>query len=208
MTTAAKPTIRDRVREVRRVPASSLVRNEKNWTKHPEEQRAGLRAVFNEVGFAIPNVGYELPDGRIKLIDGEARSDAAGDAVVPVVILDVTEAEADQLLATINPIGMLVEVNRAVYGQLIAGLDVQTEDMASVLKSVSAKLRLSLDKYTEGEAASPEETPSTTRMVPLYFETRSLDEFRREVLELSTRYGTEGIAATVLEAIRRAHAAA
>ncbi len=37
-------------------------------------------------------------------IDGEMRSEIAADAEVPVLVLDVTEEEADYLLATLDPV--------------------------------------------------------------------------------------------------------
>jgi hypothetical protein len=46
----------------------------------------------------------ELPDGRLQLIDGHLRSDITPDMDVPVLILDITEAEADKLLATLDPL--------------------------------------------------------------------------------------------------------
>ena len=200
--------IRDRVKEIRRVPASTLVRNEKNWAKHPESQRAALRAVFSEVGFAIPNIGYELPDGRIKLIDGEARSNEAGDQIVPVAILDVTEAEADKLLATINPLGGMLEVNRKALGELLSGLPTHTAEMETALKTVRERLKVDIEGYLAAGDAPPEGLPtSSTRMVQLYFDPTGIEEFRRHVTDLSDRYDLDTTTDTVMEALRRAYAA-
>jgi hypothetical protein len=40
----------------------------------------------------------ELPDGRLQLIDGHLRAETTLDDVVPVLVLDVIEEEADKLL--------------------------------------------------------------------------------------------------------------
>jgi hypothetical protein len=60
-------------------------------------------AVYDEVGFARSLLAYELPDGRLKLIDGHLRRDLDPDIDVEVEILDVTDAEARALLLSIDP---------------------------------------------------------------------------------------------------------
>lgn len=69
-------SIRDRVKELRRVPASQLKANAKNWRKHPQEQRDALRAVLNQIGFAGACLARELPDKSLELIDGHLRKKA------------------------------------------------------------------------------------------------------------------------------------
>jgi hypothetical protein len=44
--------VRDRIRELRRVKASELVSNPKNWRRHPKEQSAAMRGLLNEIGYA------------------------------------------------------------------------------------------------------------------------------------------------------------
>lgn len=80
--------IRDRIRELRRVPARELVLNPKNWWRHPEMWVDALLA-------------REPPDESLMLIDGHLRKETAPDAVVPVLVLDLDEAEADKLLITL-----------------------------------------------------------------------------------------------------------
>ena len=50
MSTKPKIEIRDRIRELRRVPASKLMPNLKNW--HPDKQKRAMRAVLQEIGYA------------------------------------------------------------------------------------------------------------------------------------------------------------
>jgi hypothetical protein len=63
-----------------------------------------LEALYRDVGFARSLLAYELPDGRLKLIDGHLRRDLAPDMEVEVEILDVTEDEARALLLSIDPL--------------------------------------------------------------------------------------------------------
>lgn len=76
--------IRDRIRELRRVPASELLPNPKNWRTHPKAQQDALRGVLAEVGMADAVLARELPDGSLMLIDGHLRAETAADAKVPV----------------------------------------------------------------------------------------------------------------------------
>src|SRR5580658_3317170 len=97
-------TIRDRIKELRRVAARELVPNPKNWRRHPARQAAALRGVLQEIGYADALLARELPDGRLMLIDGHLRAETTPDAVVPVLILDVSDAEADKILMTLDPL--------------------------------------------------------------------------------------------------------
>jgi hypothetical protein len=65
--------IRNRIKGHRRVRAGDLIPRELNFRFHPDLQKAALEALYQEVGFARSLLAYELPDGRLKLIDGQAR---------------------------------------------------------------------------------------------------------------------------------------
>src|SRR5208282_6412821 len=101
--------IRDRIRELRRVPASTLVHNPKNWRRHPKLQVEALRGLLTEIGYADALLARELPDGRLMLIDGHLRKDTTPDAHLPVLVLDVNAEEADKLLLTLDPLASLAE---------------------------------------------------------------------------------------------------
>jgi hypothetical protein len=75
---------RDRIKELRRVPARELVANPRNWRKHPAAQAQALRAVLEEVGYADVLLAREMPDGRLMLIDGHLRVETTPDQNVPV----------------------------------------------------------------------------------------------------------------------------
>lgn len=120
--------IRDRIKELRRVPARDLLRNPKNWRRHSKAQAAALRGLLNEIGYADALLARELPDGRLMLIDGHLRKETTPDQIVPVLILDVTEAEADKILLTLDPLAALAESDSERIKSLIE--TVQTENEA------------------------------------------------------------------------------
>jgi hypothetical protein len=110
--------IRNRIKGHRRVRAGDLVPHEFNYRLHPEHQRAALEALYREVGFARSLLAYELPDGRLKLIDGHLRRDLDPDMEVEVEVLDVTEDEARALLLSIDPLAALAQVQEQLQARL------------------------------------------------------------------------------------------
>jgi hypothetical protein len=112
--------IRNRIKAHRRVRAGDLVPHELNWRTHPAGQREALEALYDEVGFARSLLAYELPDGRLKLIDGHLRRDIDPDMLVDVEVLDVDDAEARKLLLSIDSLASLAETDAAVVEQLTA----------------------------------------------------------------------------------------
>jgi hypothetical protein len=109
--------IRDRVKELRRVPASQLKPSPKNWTANPQEQADALRGLLAEVGFAGAALARE--DGSLELIDGHLRAETTGEMPIPVLVLDVAAEEADKLLATLDPISAMATADAAKLDELL-----------------------------------------------------------------------------------------
>jgi hypothetical protein len=120
--------IRDRVKELRRVRAGDLRPNPRNWRLHPPQQQDALRAVLAEVGYADALLARELPDGTLTLIDGHLRAETTPDSLVPVLVLDVDEAEADKILLTHDPLAAMATVSHEHLHQLLD--EVHTESPA------------------------------------------------------------------------------
>jgi hypothetical protein len=120
--------IRDRIRELRRVRAADLRPNPRNWRLHPPQQQEALRGVLAEVGYADALLARELPDGTLMLIDGHLRAETTPDSIVPVLVLDVDEAEADKILLTHDPLAGMAGASEERLRELLA--EVQTESAA------------------------------------------------------------------------------
>lgn len=110
--------IRNRIKGHRRIRAGDLVPHEWNFRLHPEVQRAALAALYRDVGFARSLLAYELPDGRLKLLDGHLRRELEPDLEVEVEILDVTEEEARVLLLSLDPLAALAETQQELQTRL------------------------------------------------------------------------------------------
>src|SRR5688500_1354740 len=99
--------LRNRIVRHVRVRAGDLVPHELNPRLHSDAQRRALTLLYEEIGFARSLLAYELPDGRLKLIDGHLRQSMDPDMVVDVEVIDVNDAEARALLLAIDPLAQL-----------------------------------------------------------------------------------------------------
>jgi hypothetical protein len=129
---------RDRIKELRRVPAKDLVVNEKNWREHDTRQKDAMLDLLSEVGYADALVAYELPDGRLKLVNGHMRAGLTPEHEVPVLVLDVTEDEADKLLATFDPVSSFASTNKEKLKTLLDSLKINNHDMRNALSRMAA----------------------------------------------------------------------
>jgi hypothetical protein len=126
-------TLRDRIIDLRRVPVDELRANPKNWRRHPPAQAKALRAMIDDVGFADALIARETPEG-LMLIDGHLRLSQSGPAdVLPVLVLDVDEAEADRLLATLDPLAAMAEVDAGALEALLAEVSIPSADLMQFL---------------------------------------------------------------------------
>jgi hypothetical protein len=144
---------KDRIKELRRVPASELKANPKNWRTHPAQQSAAMQAMLKEVGIAGAALAY-VQDGELVLIDGHLRQELLLDQTVPVLVLDVTEAEANLLLATFDPLSQLAEMD----GQKLMSLLEETPAESAILQGLLDTLGQDAADQLLAEAATAEET--------------------------------------------------
>jgi DNA modification methylase len=129
--------IRDRVRDFRRVPASTIRPSPFNWRTHPKEQADALRGLLAELGFAGAVLARELPDGSLEAIDGHLRLETMGDRPVPVLVTDLDEAEARKLLATFDPLGAMAGADADKLQALLDDVQTGNDAVAALLDSVA-----------------------------------------------------------------------
>jgi hypothetical protein len=137
--------IRNRIKGHRRVRAGDLVPHELNFRLHPDLQKSALESLYQEVGFARSLLAYELPDGRLKLLDGHLRRDIDPDMPVEVEILDVNDEEARTLLLSIDPLAALAETQQALHDRL---MEVAPTPPPELLAAWQAEAEAALTKVT------------------------------------------------------------
>src|SRR5580700_4333465 len=177
-------SIRNRIKSHRRVRAGDLVPHEFNFRLHPDNQISALGALYEQVSFARSLLAYELPDGRLKLIDGHLRRDFDPNMEVDVEILDVNAEEARALLLSIDPLAELA-VNQE---------QLQTRLM-ELTPTVSPELRAMWEAAASRALGSPPEPTGQDRVSFFAHEFYVLITCRDEQhqVELLQRFQTEGL---------------
>ena len=128
--------IRDRIKELRRVPASELIPNPKNWRTHPTAQQDALRGVLAEVGYADALIARETPEG-LMLVDGHLRAETTPDSDVPVLVLDINEAEADLMLATLDPLAAMAGRDEERLTELLSTVSSDNATVNALLQTLA-----------------------------------------------------------------------
>lgn len=126
--------IRDRIRGLIRIRARDLVRNKKNWRRHPQAQADALRGLLAEIGYADVIIARQLSNGKYEIIDGHLRAEITPDAMVPVIVLDVTEEEADKLLLTLDPLAAMAESDTERMVELLKTVRTDNEAVLELLR--------------------------------------------------------------------------
>lgn len=128
--------IRDRIKEFKRVKASEILPNPKNWRTHPKAQKDALKGLLAEIGFAGAVLARETPQG-LMLIDGHLRTETMVDAEIPVLVLDVDEAESNKILATFDPISAMADSDAAALDALLRDVQTSSEAVANMLTQIA-----------------------------------------------------------------------
>lgn len=147
--------IRDRITELRRVRASDLRPNPRNWRTHPPAQQDALRGLIAEVGYADALLARELDDGSLMLIDGHLRAETTPDAIVPVLVLDVNEEEAAKILLTLDPLAAMATRSDDKLRDLLEEVSTESEAVAALMDALTESYTAT-DAGTSAPADRPE----------------------------------------------------
>lgn len=153
------PDIRDRVVDLRRIRAGDLAENPRNWRRHPKRQRQALRALLSEIGFADAILARELPDGSLEIVDGHLRKSMEPEMLVPVLVLDVDEREADKLLATLDPLAALAVADPEPLARLLKSIETNSEELRTFLSDIASSASLGAELGLVDPDELPERRP-------------------------------------------------
>jgi hypothetical protein len=134
--------IRDRIRGLARIAPERIRPNPKNWRTHPQAQRDALRGVLADVGVvdavlvrpcdaAALEALAALPEGDASafaawldafagdfvLVDGHLRVEElqAHQGSITVLVVDLDDREAAEILATFDPVGDLAGMDKLLF---------------------------------------------------------------------------------------------
>jgi hypothetical protein len=180
--------IKDRIRELRRVRAKELIPNPKNWRTHPRAQQDALRGLLSEIGYVDALLARETPEG-LMLIDGHLRAETTPDAEVPVLVLDVSEAEATAILATFDPVGAMAETDHAALDAVLAEVQIASDAVNQMLAEIAEESRDVFDAGEEAGLAQEAECEEIAEKYAIVVNCES-EEQQRELLD---RFEQEGL---------------
>ena len=112
---------RNRIKELRNVPAKDLLSNPKNWRIHSDDPEHALRNILNRVGFVDALLARETESGELILLDGHLRKDLLPDEEIPVLIVDLDEQEADYVLALHDGVTGMAGIDEVKLEELLMG---------------------------------------------------------------------------------------
>jgi DNA modification methylase len=150
--------IRNRIRELRQVRAGDLTPNPKNWRTHPQAQQDALKGILAEIGYADALLARELDDGSLMLVDGHLRAETTPDQEVPVLVLDIDEAEAGKLLLSLDPLAALAETNAVALDALLREVDTGSEGLQQMYADMAEAADLYQSSNADNEGNEAEKT--------------------------------------------------
>jgi DNA modification methylase len=151
----ARRGFRDRIVELRRVRAGDLSSHPRAWRRHPPRKRSALRSLLRSVGWAEAVIATPNSDGSLTLIDGHLRASLDPQAMIPVLVLDVSAAEAETLLATLDPLAALIEPDPEVLAPLLERIQASNGAVVDLLRAVARSAGLPVAPLS----GDPEEAP-------------------------------------------------
>ena len=146
--------IRDRIIEFTRIKASELTPHPQNWRKHPKEQQAAMSGILKEVGY-VDALMVRKHEGGYQIIDGHLRAETTPDATVPVLVVDLNDAETALILATFDPIGAMAEASKEHLDSLLQQVSTTDAALQSVISDVAKDAGLYEDTTYTSKVESP-----------------------------------------------------
>lgn len=118
---------------------ADLKQHPNNWRLHPETQKTLLSGLLDRFGKIDAILAYESEKhGGLVIIDGHQRQEM--DGTYPVIVLDVTDEEAAEILLTYNPLAELATHDTEAYRNLLATVNAEeleaSRELAMLAQSV------------------------------------------------------------------------
>ncbi len=117
----------------------NILFNPRNWRIHPLNQQDALKGVLEEVGW-VQQVIINKRTGN--LIDGHLRCQLAareGNKIIPVLYVDIDEAEEELVLATLDPIAGMAATDKAKLDRLFQDINSDNENVQKLISEIAEK---------------------------------------------------------------------
>lgn len=116
-----------------------LLANPLNWRVHPKEQVDALEGLLSQVGW-VQRVIVNKRTGHV--VDGHARVALAlrrSEPTLPVLYVDLSEAEERLVLAAIDPIGGMAGADQGLLDQVLDGLTADDAGLQALLDGLRSE---------------------------------------------------------------------
>lgn len=132
--------IKDRITGLKRIKAADLRPHPQNWRIHTQAQREALQGLLCEVGYADALIARQLPDKTYQLLDGHLRAETTPHTRVPVLVVDLNDAEAAKLLASLDSLASMAGSDPAQLDALLAGLKTDSAALSAMWEGMTSKV--------------------------------------------------------------------
>ncbi len=141
----------------------SIQSNKLNWRQHPQTQQRAMKGVLDEIGW-VQQIIVNRRTGH--LVDGHLRVEAArqhGEESVPVLYVDLDEAEEATVLATLDPLSALAVADEEILSKLLEKTRARGIEVEALLASVARGEGLRLGTPKPG-LTGPDDPPPISRL--------------------------------------------
>jgi len=146
------------------VDPALLAANPLNWRTHPETQAEAIAGSLGAVGF-VDAIKVNIRTGHI--LDGHERVRLAaerGVALVPRLLVDLSEEEERLVLATFDPIGALAQADDVVLAALLAETETEEPALRQMLDELAEIA--AVNDFPDFEDFDTQETPAPSSDAP------------------------------------------
>ena len=133
---------RERVQKFERIRVGDILANGRNAKKHPKKQTDAVAQSLDSIGKAAALMAYysERNGGKLTLWDGHARQGLNQSEIWWVAVTDLTDAEADQMLLTYDPLAAMAEWDKELLAQLMDANDALSGELAAMAADIWAEV--------------------------------------------------------------------
>lgn len=138
---------------------AALKANPLNWRQHPAAQLDALQGMLAEVGW-VQRVIVNRRTGHV--IDGHARIELAvrrNEPAVPVLYVDLSQAEERLVLAALDPIGGMATADADRLAELLADVTAADAGLQAVLDDLARSIGAGVGEIDLPELAAGDREP-------------------------------------------------
>jgi len=143
--------VRNRIIEhIELLPSEILDHPGQAWD-HPESQARALAGILEEVGIVDEILVYrsERANGAYVTPDGHLRKSLDPRKPWPCTVLDLTDEEADYVLATKDPVGMMKKTNAEALDALLSSVSSANQAVQEMFADIAQRSGLYLDSSAD-----------------------------------------------------------